>query len=81
MFLTTIPRRSQPCKNLEMSIPGGENSKCKGPEAERAWHDLRTDTEPVPLEHRLEGPEHTGHGTMKKSLDFILNARTSFEVC
>lgn len=57
---------------MDMSIPGGENSKCKGPEAERAWHDLRTDTEPVALEHREAGGPRA-HRT--------LNARISFEVC
>lgn len=43
----------------EKKISGRENSKCKGPEAERAWHDLGTDTEPVAPEHREAGEPRT----------------------
>lgn len=40
----------EPCKQLGESIPGREHNKCKGPQAERAWPDLGTDSELVALE-------------------------------
>lgn len=69
-----------------MCVPGGQNSKCKGPVAETGLVVLRTEGGPVRLDYNgwwseaeVGGASHSSLRALGKSSEFILRVLRSLQ--